>query len=230
MARRKVVFIIVEGPSDSEALGVILTRLLDENEVHIEIVYEDITTQKGVNPNNIVSKIGDRVRKYAKIYSLKQSDFQEVIHIIDMDGAYISDDRIIEKKELDKTEYTKSEIYCKRREDIMIRNEIKRANIDRIYLQPIVWKSVAYKTFFMSCNLDHVLYDIQNSDDDAKKNNSISFSKKYRDNLDGFIDYISNSSFSVDLDYKESWEFIKKENRSLERYTNFGLWISKHRK
>ena len=57
MARRKVVFIIVEGPSDSEALGVILTRLLDENEVHIEIVYEDITTQKGVNPNNIVSKI-----------------------------------------------------------------------------------------------------------------------------------------------------------------------------
>ena len=147
-----------------------------------------------------------------------------------MDGAYISDDRIIEKKELDKTEYTKSEIYCKRREDIIIRNEIKRANIDRIYLQPIVWKSVAYKTFFMSCNLDHVLYDIQNSDDDAKKNNSISFSKKYRDNLDGFIDYISNSSFSVDLDYKESWEFIKKENRSLERYTNFGLWISKHRK
>lgn len=44
MARKKIVLVIVEGPSDDSALGVILNRLFDKNKVHIEIMYGDITT------------------------------------------------------------------------------------------------------------------------------------------------------------------------------------------
>ncbi len=225
MAHRKVVFVIVEGPSDSEALGVILSRLLDNNEVHIEIIYEDITTQRGVNPGNIVSKIGDIVRYYAKTYALKQSDFQEVIHLVDLDGAYVSNDAIIEVPGLDKVEYFTEMIQCRDKEAIIRRNEIKRANIDRIYLQPTVWRSVLYRVYYMSSNLDHVLYNKLNSSDTEKKNDAIDFSRRYKDNLDEFIKFISSSKFSVQLGYKESWEYIKEGNRSLKRYTNLGEWI-----
>ena len=39
MARKKIVLVIVEGPSDDAALGVILNRLFDKNTVHVEIMH-----------------------------------------------------------------------------------------------------------------------------------------------------------------------------------------------
>ncbi len=37
MARRKIVFVIVEGPSDDEALGVLLNRIYDKNAVSFSV-------------------------------------------------------------------------------------------------------------------------------------------------------------------------------------------------
>lgn len=226
MARKKVLFIIVEGPSDDEALGLIFTRLFSANHVHVEITHGDITSRNDVNKDNIVSKIGDIVRKYAADYSLKQSDFLGVIHIIDTDGAYISDDSIIEDISIDGIVYSLSEITCPKKSSIEHRNEKKRENLDRIIYQPYVWKSVPYKVYYMSSNLDHVLYDKQNNDDEGKKADSLNFSRKYRDDISGFVEFMTNSEFSVVNEYKESWEFIKQDKHSLERYSNLGIAIS----
>ncbi len=43
MARKKIVFVIVEGPSDETALGVVLTKYFETDNVHIEIMHSDIT-------------------------------------------------------------------------------------------------------------------------------------------------------------------------------------------
>ena len=53
MARKKIVFVIVEGPSDDSALGVILSRLYDKNTVHVEITHGDITSESTAKPENI---------------------------------------------------------------------------------------------------------------------------------------------------------------------------------
>ena len=45
-------FVIVEGPSDDEALGVILNRLYNKNVVHVEITHGDMTSAKNVKPEN----------------------------------------------------------------------------------------------------------------------------------------------------------------------------------
>jgi len=37
VARRKIVFVIVEGPSDDEALGVLLNRIYDKNAVSFSV-------------------------------------------------------------------------------------------------------------------------------------------------------------------------------------------------
>ena len=54
MARKKIVFVIVEGPSDDAALGVLLNRLYDKNAVYIKITHGDITTNFDISPDNIV--------------------------------------------------------------------------------------------------------------------------------------------------------------------------------
>lgn len=80
-----------------------------------------------------------------------------------------------------------------------------------------------YRVFYMSCNLDHVLYDKLNSSDEEKETDAYQFARQYRDNIAGFVEFIAESDFSVMDGYKESWEFIKDDLHSLERYSNLGL-------
>lgn len=75
----------------------------------------------------------------------------------------------------------------------------------------------------MSCNLDHVLHDNPNATDEEKKINSLAFTEKYYDDINEFIKFISESAFSQCTDYKESWDYIKQDNHSLERNSNLGL-------
>ena len=63
----------------------------------------------------------------------------------------------------------------------------------------------------MSSNLDHVLYGKLNSSDEDKENDAYAFAKNYKDDIDGFLKFISDSDFSRMEGYKESWAFIKKD-------------------
>ena len=105
MARKKVVLVIVEGPSDDTALGIMLNQIYDKDSVHVHIMHGDITTRKGVRSDNIVAKIGDEVRAYAKSQHYSSKDFKQIIHIVDTDGAYIPDEKIISAPEADSISY-----------------------------------------------------------------------------------------------------------------------------
>lgn len=229
VARKKVVFVIVEGPSDDAALGVILNRLYDKNKVHIEIMHGDITTDLKIDPGDIVSALGDVVRNYAATMHFSQIHFQEVIHLVDMDGAFVPHTAIVENPDADKPVYSLTEIQTARPEQLRLRNEHKQSKLKRISTLKKVWVSIPYRVYYMSCNLDHVLYGKLNSSDDEKENDAYAFAKRYRDDIDGFLSFISDSEFSRMDGYKESWDFIKKDLHSLERYTNFGLCLAEIR-
>ena len=49
--------------------------------------------------------------------------------------------------------------------------------------------------------------------------------KKYKNDIEGFVNFICTSGFSVDGDYKESWVYIEKGMNSLERHTNLNICI-----
>ena len=180
MARKKIVFVIVEGPSDDAALGVILNRLFDKSKVHIEIMHGDITTDLSITP--------------------------------------------------EKPQYSLTEIRTARPEKLILRNKHKQLKLNRISKLTKVWTSIPYQVYYMSCNLDHVLYGKLNSSDEEKENDAYAFAKKYKDDIDGFLSFISDSEFSRIEGYKESWEFIKRDVHSLERFTNFGLCFCEIRK
>ena len=224
LARKKVVLVIVEGASDDTALGVALNQIYDRNSVHIHIMHGDITTKKGVNPKNIISKIGDEVRGYARSQHYKASNFKQIIHIVDTDAAYIPDSSIIEDATLEETVYETDGIHTANVEAIKERNNVKRENLYRLRTQNQVW-NVPYKVYYMSCNLDHVLHNKRNSTDLEKENDAYAFAKKYKGDRDGFVKFISESSFSIIGDFKESWKFIETGMHSIERYTNLCICI-----
>ena len=219
MTRKKIVFVIVEGPSDDDALGVVFSKFYSKDEVHVEVMHCDITTDFGRTP--IVSKIGNVVKSYTG-HAFKQSDFRQIIHIVDMDGAYIPDENIVEDPDATKPYYSTADIRTCNKVGIENRNRQKRDNLNRLTSISQVWK-IPYSVFYMSSNLDHALYGKLNSTDDEKEHDAFYFSMKYKNNLPSFIQFISESEFSVCNDYKESWRFIKEALHSLERHTNLGL-------
>ena len=54
MARKKIVYVIVEGSSDETALGALFSLIYDKNTVHVEITHGDITYTKNVTAGNII--------------------------------------------------------------------------------------------------------------------------------------------------------------------------------
>ena len=222
MARKKIVFVLVEGPSEEEALGVILNRIFDNETVHVHIMHCDITTQNGVTPLNILSKIGNEIRGYIASNPYKKDDFKEIIHLVDTDGVYIPDANIIQDSSTDNPIYSLTDIRTKNKVAIEKRNKQKRDNVNRICgVKEIL--GIPYSIYYMSCNLDHVLYNKQNSSDEEKEDDSYIFAKKYRNKIPEFISFITESGFSVMNGYAESWDYIKQDLHSLERHTNFGL-------
>lgn len=224
MARKKIVLVIVEGPSDEVALGMALSQVYDKDFIYVHIMHGDITTRRGVSSKNIVAKLGNEVTAYAKSQHYKASDFKQIIHIVDTDGAYIPDDNIMEKENYLDIRYENDGIYTNNKASVMTRNQQKRDNLYRLRSCGIIW-TIPYSLYYMSCNLDHVLYDKQNSTDKDKENDAYVLSKKYKGKVESFKEFICKSPFSVTGDYKGSWDYIEKDLNSVNRYTNLCICI-----
>lgn len=221
MKSKKILFVIVEGPSDEEALGVLFNRIFDRNVVYVHVVHADITTKTGITPANIVSKVGDIVRQFAG-KTFKKSDFYGIIHLTDTDGAFISNDYVIDDPTQLKPLYSTTAIRTHNKPGIEDRNKRKSENLRRLFTTQKIW-GIPYSIYYMSCNLDHVLYNKLNISALEKEQDAFAFAKKYRNNVPAFLEYITNSDFSVMTNYIESWKYITEDNNSLCRHTNLCL-------
>ena len=224
MARRKIVFVIVEGASDETALGIALNQVFDKESVYVHIMHGDVTTRTGVNSQNIVAKLGDEVKAFASRNHYKASDFKQIIHIVDTDAVYLEDDKVLEDAECMELSYQDDGIHTNDVNKVIFRNKQKKENLYRLRTCGKIW-GVPYRVYYMSCNLDHVLYDKRNSTDEEKENDAYAFAKKYKNNADAFMDFMCESGFSVKGEFKDSWEFIEKDLHSIERYTNLPICL-----
>ena len=216
--------VIVEGPSDADSLELYFSKFFDSNTVHMKIMYGDITSQKGINQSNIKARLGNEIKVYAENNHFKAADVQQIIHLVDMDGAFVDDSVIIEDETKDKFVYTLESVIVQNRQVAIERNEHKRENLNTLSSRTsVMWNNIPYKIYYMSCNLDHVLHDKPNATDEEKKANSLAFTERYYDDINAFIKFISESTFSQCTDYKESWDYIKQDKHSLERNSNLGL-------
>lgn len=222
MSKKKILLILVEGASDQTALEGPLKQFFNMNKVKTYILHGDITTREKTTPQNIVRRIEEEIQQFCQRNFLNKTDICRLIQVVDMDGAYIPDDFIVEKEELQKVQYTEEAIFARSRDDIIQRNQQKRSNLERLQ-QCNQISRIPYRVYYMSCNLDHALYGKLNLDDQEKENQSYEFGEYYENHLDEFMRFIGESDFSVHEGYKESWAFIRQNLNSLKRHTNLGL-------
>lgn len=222
MKSKKVILFIVEGPSDESALNAIFSKIFDQNKVYVYIVHGDITVRNGVTPQTIISEVNELVKTHMSKYGLRKKDMLKVVHIMDTDGAYVSDNAVKEDLKISKSIYSSCEINTNNRMNIINRNKQKRANMDKLSLKTKI-ADIPYLAIYMSCNLDHVLFNKLNISDSEKQKESIRFAKKYKNDTDAFLSFIKDSDFSVQGTRKDTWAYIKIDLNSLNRHTNLNI-------
>lgn len=224
LARKKIVLIIVEGPSDETALGIALRQFFDQEKVMVCVIHGDITTRTGVNSQNIVDRVFDEVRKFIRQNYLSLSDLSQLIHIVDTDAAFLDGKYIYDAVDCDSVRYSDDGIYTRFREKIISRNHQKSENLFRLRKRNEIRK-IPYKVYYMSCNLEHVLYDQRECSDEEKEAYAHQFEKQYKGAKDAFAELMCCSDFSVTGGYSESWEYIESGLHSIERHSNLGICL-----
>lgn len=223
MGMKKVVVIIVEGISDEIALEGVLRKVYNTDEVRYRIVGSDITSTFDNRRNNIKSKVTEQIKAAINRLSIDKEDILKVIHIVDMDGAYIDENHIRENKLIDGFRYYQNRIEARNIDEVIDRNKRKTENLNVLSELKKVFVSLDYSVYYLSCNQEHVLHNLIHVADRDKAEYAERFNEKYEDNLEGFKEFIQNKEFAVQGDYKDTWDFIKKDTNSLKRYSNFHL-------
>lgn len=233
--RDKLIMIIVEGQSDAASLEMIMEEIIPKNmRLKCVVANGDITTNPTVNEKNIKKKLTEIITRPPNDH-FNRTDYVQVIHLIDMDGAYITEDKIFEDDSVEGFIYSENGITAKKREWVKKRNEKKQRLLNILIETHKVNISIPYKVMFMSCNLEHVLHDKISVPDEEKVDLGVRFADRFINREEEFISFICDSSFAVknpEMDdlfevYKESWNFIRKDNNSIKRYTNFNIFLKK---
>ena len=144
---------------------------------------------------------------------------------MDIDGVYIPEVNIIEDKNKKKFLYTINGIVAPSKENVQKRNESKKQIVEKLLVTSKI-NSIPYEMYYMSCNLEHVLHDkLEDISEDEKKELANKFADRFYEKEIEFIDFINNKDFKVLGDYKATWDFIKKDLNSVNRYSNFWLFF-----
>lgn len=222
MSEKKVVAFIVEGPSDEAALGTIMKEYFSSNEVQFIVAHGDITLKDYVSTESILIKINEQIENIRKKYRYKIDDFIKIIHIVDMDGVYISK-LDIKEADVEEIQYYEDHIEARNVEKVAGRNAKKGEILFKLRKTGKV-NGISYKIYFNSCNLEHVLYgELKNFSDEEKEILSDEFAEKYEGKMEEFINFISDSLIAVPGSYQKTWDYIEKGKNSLCRNSNMHL-------
>lgn len=222
-----------EGDSDTNAEAV-------DNDYITEIEYEyggDITSSAYVTPQNIELRIYHRfILPAVKRDGIYPKKIAKIIHIVDLDGTYISDDRIVpfspERIGNEKAFYNEANgtIENTDLDTIKDRNKRKRKNIDYLLSLSetsikISTKSIPYEIYFFSSNLDHFINNDANIER-GKLYLADQFLRSYGLDTEAFVKYFLEDECSIGkMGYNESWRYIKEQSNSLKRLTNIDCLI-----
>lgn len=222
---KKIILFIVEGITDEMSLSLILSKLVQDSRVQFHVINQDITADFNSNSQNIIRKIDSQIKQFlAQNNGLKKTDIKEIIHLIDTDGAFVKEEFVVEDMKQEKTFYTKNSIVTNKKGLIMERNDRKGRILNKLYQISNIGK-IEYKIYFFSCNLEHVLHNSRNTTCDKKRVYSYNFADLYVGKENSFVNFLSSNEFTTVGDYKETWQFIKEDCNSLNRYCNFHLYF-----
>lgn len=223
MKTKKIILFIVEGISDQTSLALILSKLIKTEKVKFHLVKGDITSDNFTTVTNVITKVNDQIKRFLSSNYLKKTDILKVVHLIDTDGAFVRED-FIQEDDVEGFIYSPEFIKARNIKNVLQRNQKKSAIINKLCTCPQI-SGIPYSMYYFSCNLEHVLHNECNMDGDKKEEVASEFADMFYGKEEDFVEFISKDEFAVPGDYKQTWEFIKRDNHSLKRYSNFHLFF-----
>nr|WP_288828256.1 hypothetical protein [uncultured Clostridium sp.] len=222
---KKVILFIAEGPTDEETLSPVLKKIFQKEDVRFHIVHGDLTSNWSVTAQNAVKTVNQHIDIERKRYGFEKKDILKVIHLVDMDGAFILEDKVVYGKH-EEILYFGDHIETRSPETVINRNKRKSQILSRLSLTGKIG-SIPYSIYYFSRNLEHVFHNSRkNLSDEEKVIYADTFADRYSANPAAFISYLSGNDFTVPGDYRDTWEFISHGTNSLNRYSNFHLLFS----
>lgn len=220
---KKTVLFIVEGPSDKTALEKIFKGIYKRNKnIDFRFTDGDISSNPSTTKDNVEERIYKIVLDFMRDKKLNKSDIYQIVEIFDMDGAYIPENAIIAGTTYS-FRYSTSNISSKDIAKVVERNNLKKTIMNHLLKLHDI-KNIPYAMYFMSCNLDHALYDEINLDKDLKQDYADQFYEKFLDKEHMFVEFLKADVVNgVPNSMTESWRYIREGVHSLERHTNLHI-------
>ena len=229
---RKTVLLLVEGIHDETALKPALKTVEKKMNIRFRIMEGDPLADDRNKGKSAKQIAGTMVSEFRNRYKLRPSDILFVAQLTDTDGVFIPDNKIIIDLDIespDGKEYTIESIKVKdkdKQQKMKDRNKMKKehlnalSSINKIATRP-------YQIFYVSRELEHVLHNINSVLSTDEKNKKASeFSEKYS-SFALLKKFFNNDDILVSGDYKQTWDYIKQKNHSLERNSNFHLFLKR---
>lgn len=218
---KKVILVLVEGPTDKDALALIFSKLLKERDIEFDVLHTDITAKEEMTKKYIVNEIEKEVNAYLKRNPfIKKEDILKVVQLIDTDGSFIPSEQVFQS-ESGKTEYSETCIWAKNRDRLIRRNISKRGIVYYLSHMSQLPMGFPYEIYYFSRNLEHVLHNIsEDLSDDEKEELAYEVAIRYKERPEEFLNFLKDGDISVSGSYEETWTFIMKNGHSLERYCN----------
>ncbi len=236
--RRKVVLFLVEGPSELDALFVPFGQFFETVDEAIEVDFctikndlgtfgGDITSKNGVQSDNIARLIDELyVDPYLRRMGYYAKDISEIIHIVDLDGVYIPDEAVVFDETCEDMQYCENRILTSKVEEVLSRNKKKRENLNVLMAMDTIkidTRTVKYSVYYFASNMDHFIHKDANLDSRKKRQLAQDFAV-FHDEPKQFAGFFRDDEDAVkDMDYSDSWQYIKEGFRSIQRHTNINL-------
>ena len=226
---KKIALFLVEGSTDSTALGLVISRLLKDTDVRFHVLNGDICYRFRIAEDNAAKSVMRAVNGFLQRYRLKKSDLFCIVHIIDTDGAFIPTERVI-RGGTENAHYKDTFIETLSVDSIRSRNELKTAAAQALCKLSDV-ENVPYAFYYFSRNIEHVLHDRSDSLSSREKRIfSEKFETLYADHPLGFLELLRSPEVAVRGSYRKTWEYIFRNTNSLKRGCNLALFFDWYEK
>lgn len=229
---KKIVLLLVEGDSEEILLFNRLQELFQQNHIRFRVEHGDMLYNINSQQKSSKSIVGDRVKDYLRTYKLKESDILCVLHIVDIDGIFLSHDRIVIDTEISQLTFYEPEYILvkneKQKERIQIRNEKRSLRIKEMCsTHTILPAKVPYQMYYFSGNLEHVLFNELNAQQDEK----IAAIEEFMERLENVIEQYLQLFIGIpELEgkgyselYQMTWQNIINNESKIDRLTNVPL-------
>lgn len=236
MSKRFILF-IVEGINDEKEIAAILgssyfDKYRDKYVPYIYPVHEDITSSVKITDKNIQKKLNDILqdfrRKGVPFSNIRISDIQEIVQITDLDGCFVPDENVIRSDDPTFI-YTDEAIITSNVAGACGRNKKKTGILFKL-LDVKQIANIPYSIYYVSCNMEHLLFDIRTVSKDKKRELADGFQEKCKDDPTYLEQSVFKKGICSNCSYDESWDEMLRECESLKRHTNFNLFFSDNAK